>query len=294
MIVLGGGYIAAEMAHVFSALGTSMTVVARSAPLLRHQDAAIAERFTECARESWDVHLNAQVTAVRTGSDGVEVDYRSADGAVTTLAADTLLLASGRRPSGDLLRADNAGIDMHADGRIAVDEFQRVLSGGTAQDDVFALGDVCSPYQLKHVANHEARVVQANLIDPDHLTASDHRYVPSAVFTHPQIASVGLTEQEAHDDGRSYVVATHDYGAVAYGWALEDTTGFVKLLADRDSGQLIGAHILGPEASMIIQPLIQAMSFGLDAKAMAHGQYWIHPALPEVIENALLKLDLPG
>jgi len=89
-----------------------------------------------------------------------------------------------------------------------------------------------------------------------------------------------------------YVKSTQDYAGIAYGWAMEDTTGFAKLLADPSSRQLLGAHIIGPQASTLIQPLIQAMSFGLDARRMASGQYWIHPAMPELIENALLKLPL--
>ena len=89
-----------------------------------------------------------------------------------------------------------------------------------------------------------------------------------------------------------YAVKVQPYGAVAYGWAMEDTTGFCKVIAERGSGRLLGAHIMGPEASIVIQPLIQAMSFGLGAAEMARGQYWIHPALPEVVENALLGLEI--
>ena len=87
-------------------------------------------------------------------------------------------------------------------------------------------------------------------------------------------------------------MALQDYGDVAYGWAMEDTTGFCKVIAERGTGRLLGAHVMGPQASTVIQPLIQAMSFGLGAREMATGQYWIHPALPEVVENALLGLDL--
>ena len=172
---------------------------------------------------------------------------------------------------------------------MVVDEYQRTTARG-----IFALGDVSSAYQLKHVANHETRVVRHNLLqdwdDTDAMAPSDHRFVPSAVFTDPQIATVGLTENEARADGYDVVVKVQDYGDVAYGWAMEDTTGIAKLIVDRDTGMILGAHIMGHQASSIIQPLIQAMSFGLTAQDMARGQYWIHPALPEVIENALLGL----
>src|SRR5262249_53713642 len=116
--------------------------------------------------------------------------------------------------------------------------------------------------------------------------------VPAAVFTHPQLAAVGLTEQDAVAAGRPYVSATTAYGDTTYGWAMADSTSLCKVLADPATGQLIGAHLMGAQASSLIQPLIQAMSFGLDARSMARGQYWIHPAPPEVVENALLALPL--
>ena len=175
------------------------------------------------------------------------------------------------------------------DGLVTVDEYQRTTARG-----IFALGDVCSPYQLKHVANHEARVVRHNLLqdwdDTDALMPSDHRYVPSAVFTDPQIAMVGLTENQARAKGFDIKVKIQDYSDVAYGWAMEDTTGIAKIIVENETGKILGAHIMGHQASSLIQPLIQAMSFGLAGQDMARGQYWIHPALPEVIENALLAL----
>jgi mycothione reductase len=206
----------------------------------------------------------------------------------STINADLLLVATGRVSNADLLDAEQAGVDVE-DGRAVVDEYQRTSARG-----VFALGDVSSPYQLKHVANHEARVVQHNLLcdwdDTESMAITDHRYVPAAVFTDPQLAAVGLTENQAAAQGLDISVAIQDYGDVAYGWAMEDTTGIVKLVAERGTGRLLGAHIMGYQASSIIQPLIQAMSFGLTAPEMARGQYWIHPALPEVVENALLSL----
>jgi mycothione reductase len=122
------------------------------------------------------------------------------------------------------------------------------------------------------------------------MVASDHRFVPSAVFTEPQMAMVGLTESEARDAGLDIVVKVQNYGDTAYGWAMEDTVGVAKLIGERGTGRILGAHILGYQASSIIQPLIQAMSLGQTAEEVATKQYWIHPALPEVIENALLGL----
>jgi mycothione reductase len=286
LIIVGSGFIASEFAHVFSSFGVKVTVIARSNLLLRHEDLEIAERFTEIARQKWDVRLQRKTTRAEKTGTGVRLHLEGPNGE-ETVEAEQLLIATGRRPNTDLLDVAKAGIELHADGRIKVDEFQR-----TSQPHIFALGDISSEHQLKHVANHEAKVVQHNLLNPENPRKSDHRFVPAAVFSSPQIASVGLTEEQAKERGIRYVTSSQAYASIAYGWAMEDTTGFAKLLADPATGQLIGAHIIGPQASTVIQPLIQAMSFGLDAKSMAQGQYWIHPAMPELVENALLNLPL--
>ena len=284
LVIVGSGFVAAEFAHVFSALGVRVTMVLRGPTMLRHCDDTICERFTRIAAAKWELHTRRNVVGAESRGSGVALELDNG----CTLDADLLLVATGRLSNADLLDAEQGGVDVE-NGRVVVDEHQRTSARG-----VFALGDVSSPYQLKHVANHEARVVQHNLLcdwdDTESMLTTDHRYVPSAVFTDPQLAAVGLTENQAIARGFDISVAVQDYGDVAYGWAMEDTTGIVKLIADRNTGCLLGAHIMGYQASSIIQPLIQAMSFGLTALEMARGQYWIHPALPEVVENALLGL----
>jgi mycothione reductase len=288
LVIIGGGFVAAEFAHIFSALGVRVTLVVRSGALLRHCDDDVSARFTRIAAMKWDLRAHRVVVDARQdGTGGRAVTLKLDDGSV--VHGDALLVATDRVPNGDLLDAEKAGIDV-ADGRVVVDEYQRTTAPG-----VFALSDVSSPYELKHVANHEARVVQHNLLcgwhDTHSMVATDHRYVPFAVFTDPQIATVGMSENEAIAKGFDVSVKMQDYADVAYGWAMEDTTGFVKLVAERGTGRMLGAHIMGHQASSIIQPLITAMSFGLTAQQMARGQYWIHPALPEVVENALLGLS---
>jgi mycothione reductase len=283
-VIVGSGFVAAEFAHIFSALGVRVTLVIRGGRMLRHCDDTICERFTRIAATKWELRTHRNVTHAENRDSGVALELD--DGC--TVNADLLLVATGRLSNADLLDTEQAGVDLE-NGRVLVDEYQRTSARG-----VFALGDVSSPYQLKHVANHEARVVQHNLLcdwdDTEAMAVTDHRFVPSAVFTDPQLATVGLTENQAIARGFDISVAVQDYGDVAYGWAMEDTTGIVKLIAERNSGCLLGAHIMGHQASSIIQPLVQAMSFGLTAAEMARGQYWIHPALPEVVENALLDL----
>jgi mycothione reductase len=283
LVILGGGYIAAEFAHVFTAFGCEVVQVARGGQLLRRLDGEISAAFTAQAARQWTVKLNVEVSAASRDGDGVRLDL--SDG--SRVAGDALLVATGRVPNTAHLGLDAAGVKVLSDGRVDVD-----CHGRTSVDGVWALGDVSSPFQLKHVANHEARIVAHNLAHPEDLREFDHGVVPAAVFTHPQIASVGLTEEQVRAQARPYVAVTQEYGSTAYGWAMEDTTGICKLLADPQSGLLLGAHLMGYQASNLIQPLIQAMSFGQRVDDVARGQYWIHPALMEVIENALLKLEL--
>jgi mycothione reductase len=282
IVILGGGYIAAEFAHIFSSFGVHTTVIARSG-LLRGLDRQLVNRFTDTVRDRWN--LRTGVSVARATETDAEVTVELSDG--TSATADVLLVATGRVPNGDRLNLAAGDVDAYPNGRIKVDAYQRTSAPG-----VWALGDASSAYLLKHVANHEQRTVSHNLAHPDDLRASDHRYVPAAVFTHPQLAYVGLTEEQAVAHGVPYVTAVQEYGSTAYGWAMEDTTSVCKLVADGSTGLLLGAHIMGEQASTLIQPLIQAMSFGLPVGEMARRQYWIHPALAEVVENALISLRL--
>ncbi|MFD3696851.1 mycothione reductase [Streptomyces sp. NPDC058646] len=283
LAVLGGGYIAAELAHVFHAVGSRVTVVEQEDRLLAAQDASVSAAYTELAAARYDVRTGTALTRVE-GEPG-RLRLRLDDG--TTVEADTLLVAVGRTPNSDRLRAERAGMSLHDDGRVVVDAFQRTTAPG-----VFALGDVCTPFPLKHVANREAQVVAHNLLHPDDLVRTSHDAVPAAVFTCPQIAQVGRTERECREEGLDYAVAVRRFSDTAYGWALEDTTGFCKVLADRVTGHLLGAHIMGPQAAALIQPLVVAMSLGITAAALAGTPYWIHPAPTEAVSNALLDLDL--
>jgi mycothione reductase len=211
------------------------------------------------------------------------------------LETDIVLMATGRVPNTDRLDVGAAGFDVNADGTLAVDGQLRVLSQGKPLEGVYALGDIANRYQLKHVANREARVVAHNLEHPDRLRGIDYKGVPAAVFSNPQVAAVGLTEEQARRDAADdseIVVAVQEYGSTAYGWAMEDSEGIVKLIAEKSTGRLLGAHIMGHEASTLIQPLVQAIALDTPVSSLARGPYWIHPALTEVVENALLALDV--
>ena len=286
LVIVGGGYIAAEFAHVFSALGSDVTLINRSEVLLRGHDGEASAAFAEQIGRRVRVRLNQEVSGIEIADDGsLDVITRDRNGIEYDYFADALLVCVGRVRNSDMLNLDAAGVEQRPGGQVHVDAEQRTTAPG-----VWAMGDVSSDFLLKHVANAEMRTVQHNLLNPDNLRQTDHRFVPAAVFSDPQLACVGATEEQLKAWGASYVVARQRYADVAYGWALEDEGHFVKLLADPRTWHLLGAHIVGPQASTLIQPLIQAMSFGQRVDDMARGQYWIHPALPEVVENALLSL----
>ena len=280
LVILGGGFIAAEMAHVFDGLGSRVTIVHRGDLMLRGADEDVRRCITEAYVDRMDVRL--ETTVSRVSHDGT-YEILLSDG--STLQADQLLVATGRQPNGDRLEVHRAGITLDERGYIITDDQLR-----TGADGIWALGDVTNPRQLKHTANAEARIVAHNLADPTELQSVDRSVVPHAVFGHPQVGSVGHTEKELVDSGRPHIVATRRYADTAYGWAMEDSTGFAKVLADPDTRLLLGAHIVGPQAPTLVQQLIQGMATGLTVDQMARQQLYIHPAMPELVEQALLDL----
>ncbi len=277
--IIGGGYIAAEMGHVFDALGSEVTLFNRSDGLLRDQDREIAARFTELFARRVDLHLGHLPTAISRTDDGrIAIDWHA-----DRVVVDELLVATGREPNSDLLDVDEAGIECEHHGRVVVDDTMATNVPG-----IFAVGDLVNEFQLKHVANAEAKVAFWNIAHPDDLRRLDNRFVPSAVFSDPQVAAVGLTADQADEQGVPVLVGRRDFGDTAYGWALEDESSFAKVLVHAENDSIIGAHVIGPQAATLIQPLVQAMQFGQTATDVARGVYYIHPALTEVIENTLL------
>ncbi len=276
--IIGGGFIATELGHVFSGYGSDVTMFVRSGSLLRKEDHDVSAAFTEIFSKRVDLRL--EQVPIKIEQRGAAIALHTEQGIVEV---DELLVASGRIPNSDLIDAEAGGLTVHPDGRIVVDATMATTAPG-----VWAIGDVANSYQLKHLANAEAKVAFGNMLDGESNRKTDYRAVPHAVFSHPQIAAVGLTEQEAVKNNVPYVVGRRDYGGTAYGWALEDSTSFAKVLIDPESRQLLGAHIMGPQAASLLQPLIQAMHFGQPIDELAHDVFYIHPALTEVVENALL------
>ena len=276
--IIGGGYIAAEMGHVFSGLGSEVTLFNRSATMLSRHDSDIATTFTEEFGRRVSLQLGHLPSKVERTSQGIEMHC---DGNI--IIVDELLLATGREPNSDLLNCDLVGLETNSRGIVTVDSQMR-----TSVPGIWAIGDVANEHQLKHVANAEVDVAFWNMAHADDQQVVTQRHVPAAVFSHPQVASVGLTEQAASAENRDVVIGRREYAGTAYGWALGDGPGFAKVIVDCASDEILGAHIIGPQAATLIQPLVQAMQFSQTATQVARDVYYIHPALTEVIENALL------
>ena len=284
LVVLGGGFIAAELSHVFRSLGSRVTVINRGHRLLGAEDHDISHAFTESVADRFELVLGARVDRVFMTAQGVGLRVTTAAGE-QVVEGDTLLVAAGRMANGDQIDAHLAGIEIGPMSEVVVDAYGRTSAPG-----IWALGDVNGRHQLKHMANGEANAVRHNLLHPDDLQPLDPRPAPHAVFASPQVGAVGLTEAQADASGRTFTMISHAYGGTAYGWALEDTSGFCKLLGDPASRTLIGAHVIGYQASLLVQLLVQGMHLGNTVDELATGQVWIHPALSEVVEQALLKL----
>lgn len=291
LVIVGGGVVACEFAAMFEGLGVEVVQIVRST-LLRQADSEISARFTNAASQRWAVRLETEVASSTRTDEGVRLELN--DG--SALDADLVLVAIGRVPNTDRLATAEVGFDHHDDGRIAVDRYQRVLADGEAVTGVFALGDIDSAHQLKHVANHEGRVVQANLLvgadAPElKLVANDLTPIPSAVFSAPQVAWFGETRDSARASGFDAFEVVHEYGWTAWGWALEDEDSCCKLVVESGTGQILGAHIVGPDAPILLQPLLQAAANGQSVRGLARSQYWPHPAATEIVENALLTAE---
>ena len=283
LAIVGGGYIAAEMAHFFGGLGTEVTLIHRRQLLLREEDEDVSRRFTEVYQRKFNMLLGGQVS--RAGSRGNEIALEVAvNGSTVEVVADALLMATGRIPNTDLLQVAATGVETDGRGFIKTDEY---LETGVA--GIWALGDIVGKYLLKHSANLEASYAANNIFNPDRKVPVDYRSMPHAIFASPQVAGVGLTEQEAERTGVDYVAASYDYQNTAYGSSIEDRDGFVMVLAELETGAIIGGHIIGTDASILIQEVVNPMRMGLKTDAITQSIY-VHPAMPEVVQRAFGEL----
>jgi dihydrolipoamide dehydrogenase len=287
LVIVGGGYIAAELAQFFGTFGSDVSIVGRRPNLLPDADEEVATAFTERYADRFDVYTGYEATDVSEADGSITVEarpYTYGDGGdanseePVSVTGDELLVAAGRVPNTDTLNAEAAGIETDEAGFVETDEYLR-----TTTDRVWALGDIVGEYLLKHNANHEARAVARNLFG-DELEPVDYSAMPFAVFASPEVAGVGLTEQELRVSDQEYAKRTYRYEETARGSAMK-AEGFVKPIIDLE-GEILGCHIIGPEASNLIQEVVVAMTAGSGTIQDIRGSVHIHPALSEVVQRA--------
>lgn len=284
LIIYGGGFIAAELAHFFGSLGADVTIVYRGSRLLRKEDDDVSARFTEVYGRRFDTVLNSAIQRVHRQGDEIVVETGS-DGVKRRIIADALLLAAGRVPNTDALDVTKAGVTVDANGFVKTDEYLETEVPG-----IWALGDIVGRYLLKHSANLEAAHMAHNVFNPESKVAVDYHAMPQAVFASPQVGSVGLTERAAIERGIPYAAGRSNYYDTAYGSSIEDRDGFVKVMVHAETGEVLGGHIIGSEASILIQEIANAMRLRLTADAFTQAIY-VHPALPEVVQRAFSAIS---
>ena len=278
LVVVGGGYVAVEMAHFFSQMGSDVTVVGHGDVLLSREDREVAERLTEAYRERHDLRLGYEVTAISETDGGRAVTAESDDGEEITVTGDRLLVATGRRPNADLWNASAAGIETDEKGFVETDEYLR-----TTADGVWAIGDIAGNYMFKHSGDKEAKYAVENAVRGNE-RAVEYPGMAHAVFGSPQVGSLGKTEEELDDAGADYEVGRRAYDDTVLGSVMADHGGFAKVLVG-DDGEIMGFHIVGPEASTLVHEVSIAVAAGASAERVAETIH-VHPALSEVVQGA--------
>jgi dihydrolipoamide dehydrogenase len=285
MTIIGGGYIAAELAHFYGTLGTKINIIHRNEVLINREDNDIALRLTEVFKQKYNVYTGCEPTKVSKSGTVFEVEIKDKRGKMQVLKSDALLVATGVTPYSDTLKLEKTGVKTNERGYIIVDAYLR-----TNVDGIFALGDIIGKYLFRHSANHEARYAIENMVHSKQIPV-DYRAMPHAIFTSPQIGSVGKTEEQLKEEKIEYLVGKYDYINTAMGSAIEDRTGFVKILVEKRTGKIAGCHIIGHEASTLIHEVIVAMKSGNGMIDNITSAIHIHPALNEVISRATYSIE---
>ena len=279
LVIVGGGYVAAEMAHFFGAMGAEVVIVGHGDVLLSREDRDVAERFTDAYRERYDLRLGHEATALADAGGETVVTAEADDGEEIEVAGDEVLLAVGRRPNSDSWNVEAAGVDTDDDGYVETDERLR-----TSAEGVWAIGDIAGNYAFKHSGDEEAKYAVANAVRGEGREV-EYPGMAHAVFGSPQVASHGKTEAEVDDD-REYAVGECEYGETALGSVLDvpADAGYAKAIVGADDA-ILGFHVVGPHASMLVHEVSTAVAAGGDARRLAETIH-VHPALSEVVQAA--------
>lgn len=281
MVVLGGGYIATELAHAYGALGTEVHLLVRS-KLLRTEDAQVSEEFTRVFSQMYAIHAGTTPTKIHYHDHMFTITFEQ-DGTEENLQCDALLVAAGVVSNADTLHPERTGIEIDEKNFIKVDGYFR-----TSVDGIYALGDCIGRYFFRHSANFEGEYLFNEIFGRPTGRPIEYPPIPHAVFTYPQVAAVGKTEEELKSAGIDYVVGLNPYRSSAMGMALLSDHGFCKLLIERRTRKILGCHIIGEEASNMIHMVIAFMNKAGTLDDLLNMVY-IHPALPEIVRNAARK-----
>jgi dihydrolipoamide dehydrogenase len=266
LAILGGGPISMEFAHIFSAYGSKVTIIELFDRILGREEEEISAFVTgQFLKNGVEILTSSKVTAVQKENDKKRLTVESNQGGSRSVLCDELFIASGVRSNADTLSMENAGIALDRHGWIPTNAYLE-----TSQPHVFALGDINGKYQFRHKANYEAQVLANNLFSANEKTAADYSAVPWTIFTHPQVAHVGMTERELQEKGIAYRSAKNHYSEVVGGRAMgyrtgDDDDGFIKMLVG-ENAQILGAHIVGPQAAVLLQPFVYLMQMGYQCR----------------------------
>jgi mycothione reductase len=285
IVIIGGGYVGAEYAHFFPGIGTRTTLVQRNLRLVPDEEPEISELLKNELGRRMEIHTNTEVMEVKqAGTLRTVVARNREDGSLREFSADALMIAAGRMPNSDILKPEKTGVKLDEHGYVKVNEFLE-----TSKKHIWAFGDAIGKEMFKHVANYEAGIAWHNAVH-DHKVAMDYSAAPHAVFTHPQVASVGLKEAEARQQGHGLLIGVAHYRDTAMGGAMGEPAGFVKVIVEKETGKILGGHIIGPEASSLIQEIVNAMTTDDKSYAPIVRSMHIHPALSEVVQQAFGNL----
>ncbi|MDP7143066.1 MAG: dihydrolipoyl dehydrogenase [Alphaproteobacteria bacterium] len=285
MVVIGGGVIGLEMAAVWSRLGASVTVIEYMNKILPPMDNEISKEAQKIfKKQGLDFKLSTKVTEVKNTKSGVKLTTEPANGGdAETLDADIVLVAVGRKAYTDKLGLDKVGVKTDDRGRIETDGHFK-----TNVDGIYAIGDVIAGPMLAHKAEEEGVVLAEMLAGQSgHI---DYNLIPGVVYTWPEVAEVGKTEEQLKDEGVDYKVGKFPFMANGRARAMGAIDGFVKILADAKTDQVLGAHIIGPEAGTLIAEITAVMEFGGSSEDIARTCH-AHPTLEEVVKEAALAVD---
>jgi dihydrolipoamide dehydrogenase len=281
--VIGAGVIGLELGSVWARLGAKVTVIEAMDDFLFMADRDVANvAAKDFKKQGLDIKLGAKMTAAKSSAKGVTVDYEDAAGA-KSIDVDKLIVAVGRRPFTDGLLADDAGITLDDRGFIVVDEECR-----TSVKGVYAIGDCVRGPMLAHKASEEG-VMAADLI-ADETSEVNYDVIPSGIYTAPEIAWVGKTEEEVKSSGRAYKTGSFPFAANGRAKALEQTSGMVKVIAAEDDDEILGVHIVGPMAGELISEAVLALEFSASTEDLQRTIH-AHPSLAEAVHEAALAVD---